>query len=78
MLYFVYLDEYGHDGAYIASSHPKYNTSPVFGFAGFYLPYNNARRFATWFYQRKIELLDFELQRSGQHPGRWEKKGSSL
>ena len=36
------------------------------------------RGFGTWFYQRKCELLDFEIKRSGIRPALWEKKGSSL
>ena len=36
------------------------------------------RGFGTWFFQRKCQLLQFELARSGEHPALWEKKGSSL
>ncbi|OSM06751.1 DUF3800 domain-containing protein [Magnetofaba australis] len=78
MLYIAYLDEFGHDGQFVSRSHLKYNTSPVFGFGGIVLPWNAARPFGSWFYQRKNELLDWEIKRSGEHPGRWEKKGASL
>ncbi|MBF0145298.1 MAG: DUF3800 domain-containing protein [Magnetococcales bacterium] len=78
MLHFVYLDEFGHDGPFISRTHPRYNTSPVFGLAGFILPYDKVRCFATWFYQLKNNLLAWELKRSGKHPAQWEKKGSSL
>jgi len=50
----------------------------VFGFAGLVLPVNEVRSFGTWFFQHKCQLLDFELERSGEHPAQWEKKGSSL
>ena len=42
------------------------------------MPSVEVRGFGTWFYQRKCELLDFEIERSGKHPATWEKKGASL
>ena len=76
--YFAYLDEFGHIGPYISRTDPKYKTSPVFGLAGFVLPAVEVRGFGTWFFQRKCELLQFEIERSGEHPAVWEKKGASL
>lgn len=78
MTYFAYLDEFGHIGPYVGRQDPIHNDSPVFGLAGFVLPSEEVRRFGTWFFQRKCELLAFEIDRSRQHPARWEKKGSSL
>ena len=78
MTYIAYLDEFGHIGPYIARDHPRHNDSPVFGLAGFIMPLEVVRGFGTWFYQRKCDLLDFEIRRSGEHPAVWEKKGSSL
>ena len=78
MTYFAYLDEFGHIGPYVGRQDPIHNDSPVFGLAGFVLPSEEVRRFGTWFFQRKCELLAFEIDRSKQHPARWEKKGSSL
>ena len=78
MTYIAYLDEFGHVGPYIARTHPKHNDSPVFGLAGFVLPLDEVRGFATWFFQRKCQLLAFELDQSRKHPAVWEKKGSSL
>lgn len=78
MTYLVYLDEFGHIGPFVSRSHAKYNESPVFGLAGFALPQSAVRGFGTWFFQRKCELLKFEIDRSGKHPAVWEKKGSSL
>ena len=77
MTYFAYLDEFGHIGpGYISRADPRYKESPVFGLAGFVLPAAEVRGFGTWFFQRKCELLDFEIKRSGEHPALWEKKGS--
>ena len=78
MTYFVYLDEFGHIGPYVSRADPRYKDSPVFGLAGFVLPAAEVRGFGTWFFQRKCELLDFEIRRSGKHPALWEKKGASL
>ena len=78
MTYLAYLDEFGHIGPYVSKADPKHRTSPVFGFAGFVLPAEEVRGFGTWFFQRKCQLLDAEIQRSGKHPAFWEKKGSSL
>lgn len=78
LLYFAYLDEFGHIGPYVARDDPKYNDSPVFGLGGMILPYDQVRSFSTWFYQLKCRLLEWEIQQSGQHPSTWEKKGSAL
>lgn len=78
LLYFAYLDEFGHIGPYIARNDPAHNDSPVFGLAGMILPYNQVRAFSTWFYQLKCRLLEWEIQEAGQHPSTWEKKGSAL
>ena len=78
MTYFAYLDEFGHIGPYVSRTDPSYKESPVFGLAGFVLPAVEVRGFGTWFFQRKCELLDFEIKRSGEHPALWEKKGASL
>ena len=61
-----------------ARTDPRYHESPVFGLAGFVLPSDEVRGFGTWFFQRKCQLLDFEIRRAGKHPSLWEKKGSSL
>lgn len=74
----AYLDEFGHIGPFISRNDPKHNDSPVFGFAGIVLPSEQIRSFATWFYQRKCELLAFEIEKSQCAAYLWEKKGSSL
>ncbi len=78
MTYFAYLDEFGHIGPYVSRTDPRYKDSPVFGLAGFVLPAAEVRGFGTWFFQRKCQMLDFEIKRSGEHPAAWEKKGASL
>jgi hypothetical protein len=78
MLYLAYLDEFGHIGPYVSADDSKYNTHPVFGLAGLVLPYSEVRSFSTYFFQLKNHLLKFELERSGIHPAKWEKKGSTL
>jgi hypothetical protein len=45
---------------------------------GFLLPSDKVRSFATWFYQLKCRLLEFEINRDGIPAYQWEKKGSAL
>ncbi|MGV3492084.1 MAG: DUF3800 domain-containing protein [Devosia sp.] len=86
MTYVAYLDEFGHIGPYISRFDIRHNDSPVFGLAGLVLPAEQVRNFGTWFFQRKSELLAWELQRAQAsagpadefHPATWEKKGASL
>lgn len=78
LTYIAYLDEFGHIGPYVSRRDPKHNDSPVFGLAGLVLPIEEVRGFGTWFYQRKCELLAFEIARSGKPAPIWEKKGSAL
>ena len=78
LTYIAYLDEFGHIGPYIARNDPRHNDSPVFGLAGLVLPIGQVRNFGTWFYQRKCELLKFEIEQAKAHPAVWEKKGSAL
>jgi hypothetical protein len=78
MLYAAYLDEFGHVGPYISRYDASHKTSPVFGLGGIVLPYTKIRPFAMWFYKLKINLLKYEIEKSGVHPAQWEKKGSAL
>ena len=78
MIYFACLDEFGHIGPCVSRADPRCRTSPVSGLAGFVLPAEEVRGFGTWFFQRKCQLLAFEIERSERHPALWEKKGSSL
>lgn len=74
----MYLDEFGHIGPYLSPSHAKHNTHPVFGLAGVALPARSIREFSTFFFKLKNNLLKFEIDKSGIHPAKWEKKGSAL
>lgn len=78
LTYIAYLDEFGHIGPYVGRNDPKYKESPVFGLAGLVLPADQVRNFGTWFFQRKCELLAWEIKRAGAHPATWEKKGAAL
>lgn len=42
------------------------------------MPSNKVRAFATWFYQLKCRLLQFEISRDGIPAYQWEKKGAAL
>ncbi|MET4364277.1 hypothetical protein ABIB06_004876 [Bradyrhizobium sp. LB8.2] len=75
---FVYLDEFGHVGPYFGRAHPRFNSSPVFGIGGIIFPEEAIRPFASFFLQRKTELLDFEIKKSNKQPYEWEKHGSNL
>ncbi len=74
----AYIDEFGHVGPYISDTHPKFNNHPVFGYAGFLIPAHNVRAFGAYFEFLKAKLLAYEVEKSGKHPHRWEKKGASL
>lgn len=78
MTYIAYLDEFGHIGPYISNDHEKYNTHPAFGLGGIVLPADKSREFSTFFFQLKSRLLSFEIEQSGVHSAKWEKKGSQL
>lgn len=78
MLYIAYLNEFGYVGPYIAHDEPRHKTCSVFGLGGLMLPFPEIRRFSTYFIQLKNRLLKFELERSGDHPAKWEKKSSAL
>lgn len=78
MLYFAYLDEFGHIGPYISKTHARFKTSPVFGLGGIVIPADRVREFAMFFYKLKCNLLSFEIERDGIIPSKWEKKGASL
>lgn len=77
MLLLAYLDEVGEPGAYVSRDHPKFNTNPVFGYAGFVIPERTARSYGRHFTEAKRRVFAKEL--SGvDHPGRWERKGSDI
>lgn len=73
----AYIDEIGETGAFVSRDDPRYNTSPVFGYAGFVVPATNAREFGRIFTNVKRDLFKNEIA-DAEHPGRWERKGSEL
>lgn len=72
----AYLDEIGEPGAFIAKDHPRFNTSPAFGYAGFVLPEESARLLGQEFTHQKRTLFKDELE--GSPAARFERKGSDL
>lgn len=79
MLYFAYIDEFGHIGPYISREHPNYKTSPIFGLGGVLLPASDVRAFGEFFLAHKEWLLGDEMKAHGiQDALTWEKKGSAL
>ena len=77
-MYIAYLDEFGHIGPYTGRNQQKYSESPLFGLGGIVLPATEVRKFATWFFQLKSNLLAWEIERSGEASYTWEKKGAQL
>lgn len=77
-MYFVYLDEFGHIGPFVARSNKKHNESPVFGLAGMILPENAVRPFATFFLKQKEKSFAAELNGTEKMAAKWEKKGTSF
>jgi hypothetical protein len=79
MLYFAYVDEFGHVGPYVSRTDPQHRTSPVFGFAGVLLPAAAVRDFGEFFLDFKRYLLGPEMKGRGVTDAvTWEKKGSAL
>lgn len=79
MLYFAYIDEFGHVGPYVSRDHPQHKTSPIFGLGGMLLPAAAVREFGEFFLTLKSRLLGREMAVHGiTDPLTWEKKGSAL
>jgi len=74
----AFMDEFGHCGPFIGRADKRFNHSPVFGLAGYVLPHNQVRHFATFFFKLKSQMLAKELAKAQEHPATWEKKGSEL
>lgn len=71
-----FFDEFGHIGPFVSRSDPKYRESPVFGLAGYVMPSDQVRGFATFFLQLKQHMFAAELAQYHDNPATWEKKGS--
>lgn len=74
----AYIDEIGETGAFVARDHPRFNTSPAFGYAGVILPADAARQFGAIFADEKRRVFKTEIEAAAEHPGRWERKGASI
>ena len=74
----VFLDEFGHIGPFVSRDHKSFKTSPVFGLAGYAMPADRVRAFATWFHQLKLDAFARDIEASKKHPATWEKKGNQL
>ncbi|WP_406871247.1 DUF3800 domain-containing protein (plasmid) [Thioclava sp. 'Guangxiensis'] len=75
---FAYLDEFGHNGPYVSRNDKRYNTSPVFGLAGFLMPEARVRSFGTCFLQLKQNYLAQDPTRQEKPFHEWEKKGTNF
>nr|WP_179483961.1 DUF3800 domain-containing protein [Allobranchiibius huperziae] len=73
----AYLDEIGQPGPFIAPDHPRFNTSPAFGYAGFVIPEAAAQQFGARFAREKATFFGQQAEEA-EHPGRFEVKGASL
>ena len=73
----AYLDEIGEPGAFVSKDHPRFRTSPAFGYAGFIIDQKKARDFGQHFTHEKRKMFKTQIQEA-EHPGRWEKKGADL
>lgn len=73
----AYIDEIGETGAFVSRSHPRFNTSPAFGYAGFVIAAERARQFGQIFTEEKRKLFAIEIAASTK-PAQWEKKGSQI
>jgi hypothetical protein len=73
----AYIDEIGETGAFVARDHPRFSTSPAFGYAGVILPAEKARQFGAIFTDEKRRVFKSEIE-GAEHPGRWERKGASV
>lgn len=78
----AYLDEIGEPGAFVSRDHPRFNTSPAFGYAGFVIPDVNAHDFGMRFTHQKRTLFSREVAMSDEgtlgSASVWEKKGSEF
>lgn len=73
----AYIDEIGEPGAFVSHDHPRFKTSPAFGYAGFIIPGNKAREFGAKFTHEKKIRFSHDIA-NAENPGRWEAKGADL
>ena len=73
----AYLDEIGEPGAFVSKDHPRFNTNPVFGYAGFVLPDGAVRDFGRIFTAEKRRVFSREIAEA-EAAGQRERKGSDI
>ncbi|MFD2759363.1 DUF3800 domain-containing protein [Gulosibacter faecalis] len=73
----AYIDEIGEPGAFVSRNHPRFRTSPAFGYAGFIIPSRHARAFGAIFQHQKNTLFKAEVE-AAERPSQWERKGADL
>lgn len=71
----AYLDEVGEPGPFVSKSHPKYNTSSAFGYAGFIIPDQYAVDFSAYVAKVKRDVF---LAPSDSEQNLWERKGAQI
>lgn len=72
----AYIDEIGETGAFVSHDHPKFRTSPAFGYAGFVIPAADARRFGAAFVANMRALFKTEI--GDADPAQFERKGAEV
>lgn len=71
----AYLDEIGEPGGFISHEHPRFNTSPAFGYAGFIIRDDHARRFGAEVHYQKKTLFSSKLKKANSLPPEdWQKR----
>ena len=76
-MHLAYIDEIGETGAFISHDHPKFNTTPAFGYAGFIIPAETSRAFGQIFARERNQRFAAKLAET-KAPGRWEVKGADM
>ena len=78
----AYIDEVGEAGAFISKDHKRFNTSPVFGYAGFVVPEQHVHALSRDVAATKKKFYSFLCGEGTEEPGgyapTWERKGSDL
>ena len=78
----AYIDEVGEAGAFISKDHKRFNTSPVFGYAGFVIPEQHVHALSRDVAATKKKFYSFLYGEGTEEPGdyapTWERKGSDL
>ena len=78
----AYIDEVGEAGAFISKDHKRFNTSPVFGYAGFVIHEQHVHALSRDVAATKKKFYSFLYGEGTEEPGdyapTWERKGSDL